>query len=144
MNAAHGHKDFMDGGVEGQMKRFSLWFRCVIACVVLCTFFPVKLFSCMRSMAEVKVPPNFRIFVLHEKQALPGMQIAVYDTTDTYAEGAEKPILRINTGSDGGVQINDLSPGKYIVQTEGPGQGDAVYAIVSDKLEKPDTEILLQ
>jgi hypothetical protein len=98
----------------------------------------------MRSLADVKVPPNFRVFVLHEKQALPGMQIAVYDTADLYADGAGKPFLRIFTGSDGGVQINDLSPGRYIVQTEGPGQGDAVFAIVSDKYEKSDTGILLQ
>lgn len=94
-------------------------------------------------MASVKVPPNFRISVLNQGQAVPGIQIAIYDAKDSKTAIA-KPILRMFTGSDGGVQIGDLEPGPYIVQTEGPGQGSAVYAIVATNHLKPSSEIKLE
>lgn len=126
------------------MKQLNLWFRCVSACMLLCLTISNKLYGCSRSLAEIQVPANFQVTVLHELQPISGIQIAVYDVADSDKTGHQKPILRMFSGQNGTVQIGDLHPGTYIVQTEGPGQGSAVYAIVSASRSSPTRGITLQ
>jgi hypothetical protein len=127
------------------MKLSSLWFRCVIACVVFCTFFSAKLSGCMRSLADVKVPPSFRISVWQDAKVVPGITLEVYDEALPSVEGARpKPYLTLRTDQNGNAEVKDLAPGAYVIGTAGPGQGSAVYAIVATDHPKPTSEIKLE
>lgn len=127
------------------MKPPSLWFRCVVACVVFCALSSAKLCACMRSLADVKVPPSFRISVWHDAKAVPGIKLEVYDEALPTTEGLHpKPYLTLQTDETGNAQVSNLAPGTYVIQTAGPGQGDAVYAIVATDHPKPSNEIKLQ
>jgi hypothetical protein len=112
----------------------------MLFCLLACN----KLYGCMRSLAEVQIPTSFRITVVNEKEPVAGIQIAIYDASDPKDTDNQKPILRVVSGNDGSVQVGDLHPGRYIVQTEGPGQGSAVYAIVSANQSSPASGITLQ
>lgn len=127
------------------MMRPSRWFRCIAACVVFCALSSVKLFGCMRSLADVKVPPSFRISVWHDAKAVPGITLEVYDEALPATEGVQpKPYLTLRTDEDGNAAVNNLAPGAYVIQTVGPGQGSAVFANVATDHPKPTNEIRLE
>jgi hypothetical protein len=125
-------------------KPVNLWLRSMGAGILLSILFSRALFGCTTSRSEVLVPPTFRISVWHEKEPVSGIQIAVYDVKDSHSDGEWKPMLRLFTAKDGDVEISGLHDGRYIVQTEGPGQGSAAYAIVSTTHKHPQTGITLQ
>ncbi len=126
------------------MKLSSLWFRCGIACVVFCALFATKLFGCMRSMASVKVPPNFRVSVWNNTKPAPNVAIAVYKDEPYVAGVKPAPVLTLQTDQDGSAEVKYLSPGVYVVATTGPGQGSAAYAVVATNHSKPSSEIKLE
>jgi hypothetical protein len=127
------------------MKLSSPWFRCVIACVMFCTLFSTKLFGCMRSLANVKVPPSFRVSVSQDAKAVPGITLEVYDEALLSVEGVQpKPYLTLQTDQNGNAEVKNLAPGTYVIGTTGPGQGSAVYAIVATDHAKPSSEIKLE
>jgi hypothetical protein len=118
------------------------WFQYLMAGIVVSMLAAPELHACMRSLAEIKVPPSFRVSVVHEQEPVSGIPVAVYDAKDLSASAA--PIVRLLTGKDGKVEIRDLREGKYIVVTEGPGQGDGVYAIVSNDNKTSNAGFALQ
>lgn len=127
------------------MKPSSPWFRGVIACSLFCALFPVKLFGCMRSLPSVKVPPSFRISVWHDAEGVSGIPIEVYNDPVPYIEGVKPtPALTVRTDQDGNAEIRNLAPGVYVIQTTGPGQGSAVYAVVARNHPTPSSEIKLE
>src|ERR1051326_1519359 len=117
------------------------WFRYLIAGIVVSMFAVPELHGCMRSLAQVKVPPSFRVSVMHDQEPVSGIPVAVYDTKDLSASASS--VVRLLTDKDGEVEIRDLREGKYIVVTEGPGQGDGVSAIVSNDNKTPNAGFAL-
>ena len=127
------------------MKLSSQWFRCVIAWVMFCTLFSAKLFGCMRSLASVSVPPSFRISVWNDTKTVSGITVQVYDEALSYPEGVKPaPVLTLQTDRNGNAEVNNLAPGTYVIQTTGPGQGSALYALVATNHAKPSSEIKLE
>jgi hypothetical protein len=126
------------------MKQVNLWFRCVLAGILISMLAASELHGCVRSLTDVKVPPSFAISVMHLREPVAGIHVAVYDMNDPRAEAAHPLILRLVTAKDGRVEIKDLPEGRYIIGTEGPGQGSAVDAIVSARHEQLKTDILLE
>lgn len=127
------------------MKLSSQWFRCVITYSLFCALFSVKLFGCMRSLADVKVPPSFRVSVWNDTKIVPGITVEIYDEALSYPEGVKPaPVLTLQTGPGGNVEVRDLTPGRYVIQTTGPGLGSAVYAVVATNHPKPTNEIKLE
>jgi len=126
------------------MKHSTLWFRCVIACVMFCTLLSTRLFGCMRSLPSVKVPTNFHVSTWNDTKPAPGIAIAVYKDEVSVAGVKRRPVLTLQTGQDGSAEVKYLEPGVYVVATSGPGQGDATYAVVATNHPKPSSEIKLQ
>jgi hypothetical protein len=92
--------------------------------------------ACWVSWPSVVVPPSFHVLVQHGSTPMPGIKVEIFDTADLEKSKDEtpwKPILILSTGSDGAVDIQNLKPGTYLVETKGPGSGSAVYAEVSAK-----------
>jgi hypothetical protein len=127
------------------MKLSSLRFRCVVACIVFCALFSTKLFGCMKSLADVKVPPSFRISVWNDTKTVPGIAVEIYNEAFSYPEGVKPaPVLTLQTDRNGNAEVNNLASGTYLIQTTGPGQGSAVIAIVAANHPKPAGEIKLE
>jgi hypothetical protein len=126
------------------MKPSSLGFRCAISCVVFCTFFPARLFGCMRSLASFKVPPNFRVSVWNDAKPAPGIAIEIYKDGPSVEGVKPTPVLTLQTDQDGSAEVKYLAPGVYVVATAGPGQGSAAYAVVATNHPKPSSEIKLE
>jgi len=127
------------------MNLSSQWFRALIACVVFCALFATKLFGCMRSLASVSVPPSFRISVWNDTKTVHGIAVEIYNEALSYPEGVKPtPVLTLQTDRNGNAEVNNLAPGTYVVQTTGPGQGSALYALVATNHPKPSSEIKLE
>jgi hypothetical protein len=123
------------------MKHPSLQFRSVIAAAVFCALFSGKLFGCIKSLISVNVPPSFQVSVWHDAKAVSGITIEVYKEKDSENRN---PLLTLLTHRDGSAEIKNLAPGVYVIQTTGPGQGSAVYAVVATNHVKPSSEIKLE
>jgi hypothetical protein len=103
--------------------------------------------ACWVSWPSVVVPPSFRVLVQHSSTPMPGIKVEIFDTVDLEKSKGEtpwKPILILSTGPDGAVEIQNLKPGTYLVETKGPGSGSAVYAEVSTKGGKHKNQIALE
>jgi hypothetical protein len=120
-------------------------FRGLIAGALFCALFSAKLFGCMRSLASVSVPPSFRISVWNDTKTVSGITVQVYDEALSYPEGVKPtPVLTLQTDRNGNAEVNNLAPGTYVIQTTGPGQGSALYALVATNHPKPSSEIKLE
>ena len=127
------------------MNHSSLWFRSVIACALFCALFSAKLSGCIRSLASVSVPPSFRISVWNATKTVPGIAVEIYNEALSYPEGVKPtPVLTLQTDRNGNAEVNNLAPGTYVIQTTGPGQGSALYALVATNHPKPSSEIKLE
>jgi hypothetical protein len=103
--------------------------------------------ACSLSMARIRVSPDFRVIVSHGSTRIAGVQVAIYDEGKRHeGEAAEerKPLLSLVTSQDGVAEIKSLDKGIYLVETIGPGQGSAVYALVGDGVDKAKNEIALE
>jgi|SRR6185437_7623 len=85
--------------------------------------------ACTRSLARVEVSTDFRVIVMNGSTPVPGIQVEIYDERNSETE--RKPILTLVTSKDGSAEIKHLHKGVYVVGTNGPGGGSAVYAVVS-------------
>lgn len=102
---------------------------------------------CSVSLSTVRVSPSFRVMVQHGAVAVPGIHVEVYDNADLEKSQGEtkwKPILTLLTGPDGAAEVQNLSPGSYLVETKGPGAGSAVYAQVSAQRRKVSNQLSLE
>jgi hypothetical protein len=126
------------------MKSFSRLFRCGVVCVMFCMFISAKLFGCVRSMASVKVPTNFRVSVWNDTKPAPGVAIEIYKDEPSVAGVKPTPVLTLQTDQNGSAEVKYLAPGVYVVATTGPGQGSAAYAVVATNHSKPSSEIKLE
>jgi len=73
--------------------------------------------------------------------------VEVYDEAELARSeaGSEwKPILQMITSRDGAAEIKNLRSGRYLVETRGPGGGNAVYAEISDKPGKVSNQVSLE
>ena len=116
--------------------------------VLLCRGFPGLAGACWVSLATVRVSPTFRVFVLHGSDPVSGIEMAVFDNADLAKSSGEtewkpKPTLTLVTGPDGVVDIQNLKPGSYLIETKGPGKGSAVNVEVSAKRVKASNRITL-
>jgi hypothetical protein len=105
--------------------------------------------ACFVTLATVHVSTNFRVVVQHGSTPIPGIQVAVFDNADLAKSAGEtewkpKPILTLVAGPDGAVDIQNLKPGSYLIETKGPGKGSAVNAEVSAKRVKNSNRISLE
>jgi hypothetical protein len=105
--------------------------------------------ACFITLATVHVSTNFRVVVQHGSTPIPGIEVAVFDNADLAKSAGEtewkpKPILALVTGPDGAVDIQNLKPGSYLIETKGPGRGSAVNAEVSAKRVKGNNRISLE
>jgi len=105
--------------------------------------------ACFITLATVHVSTNFRVIVQHGSTPIPGIQVAVFDNADLAKSAGEtewkpKPILTLVAGPDGAVDIQNLKPGSYLIETKGPGKGSAVNAEVSAKRVKNSNRISLE
>src|SRR5262245_15697990 len=102
--------------------------------------------ACSLSLATVRVSPDFRVIVRHGSTPIAGIQVAVYDEGQQHGddETERKPVLTLVTSRDGVAEINNLGRGHYLVETQGPGRGSAVYAEVGDRPDKANNEISLE
>lgn len=103
--------------------------------------------ACWVSWPTVDVTPSFRVIVQHGSTPVPGIKVEVFDSADlekSHGETPWKPILILSTGNNGAVEVQNLKPGTYLVETKGPGSGSAVYAQVSAKGGKHGNQIALE
>ena len=103
--------------------------------------------ACSYSLSTVQVTPEFRIIVRHGPTPIPRIQVEIYDEgeLDRLQDGREwTPVLKLVTGRDGTAEAKNLRPGKYLVETKGPGMGDAVYAQVGGKADESKNQIGLE
>jgi hypothetical protein len=105
--------------------------------------------ACWVTLATVRVSTNFRVIVQHGSTPIPGIQVAVFDNADLAKSNGETewkptPMLMLVAGPDGAVDIQNLKPGSYLIETKGPGAGSAVNAEVSAKPVKGDNRISLE
>src|SRR5229473_1138481 len=85
--------------------------------------------ACFITLATVHVSTNFRVIVQHGSTLIPGIQVAVFDNADLAKSAGEtewKPILTFVAGPAGAVDILNMKPGSYLIETKGPGRGSAV------------------
>jgi hypothetical protein len=112
------------------------------ALVLLVLFIPAD--ACVVDLGIVHVTSNFQVIVKHVQQRVVGVGIAIYRSKGVEGEVEKNPLLRLATDKDGIVKVHDLQDGTYMVATEGPGQGSAVYAIVGAKAKgKAKGEVVL-
>ncbi|MGC2745089.1 MAG: carboxypeptidase-like regulatory domain-containing protein [Candidatus Angelobacter sp.] len=103
--------------------------------------------ACFITLATVHVSTNFRVVLQHGSTPIPGIQVVVFGDADPAkldGDTEEKPILTLVTGLDGAVDIHNLKPGTYLIETKGPGAGSAVNAEVSAKRVKGGNRISLE
>ncbi len=103
--------------------------------------------ACWVTLATVHVSTNFRVIVQHGSTPIPGVQVAVFDNADlekSHGETEWKPILTFVAGPAGAVDILNMKPGSYLIETKGPGRGSAVNAEVSAKPVKGNNRISLE
>ncbi|MGC2697990.1 MAG: carboxypeptidase-like regulatory domain-containing protein [Candidatus Angelobacter sp.] len=105
--------------------------------------------ACFVTLATVHVSTNFRVVVQQGSAPIPGIPVAVFDYADLAKSDGEtewkpKPILTLVAGPDGVVDIQNLKPGSYLIETKGPGAGSAVNAEVSAKRVKGSNRITLE
>jgi len=127
-------------------SRLTMSLGCLAAGVLLCLGFPGLAGACWVSLATVRVAPTFRVFVLHGADPVSGIEVEVFDNADlerTHGETEWKPILTLFTGPDGAVDVQKLRPGRYLIETKGPGKGSATYAEVSTRHGKASNRITL-
>jgi hypothetical protein len=98
------------------------------ALVLLGLFIPAD--ACEISLGSVHVTSDFQIMVRHVQQPIGGITVAIYRSKGVDGEIEKDPLLRLVTDKNGTTKVRDLRDGTYMVATEGPGQGAAVYAIV--------------
>ena len=104
--------------------------------------------ACWVTLATVHVSTNFRVVVQHGSTPIPGIPVVVFDNADlakwtNETEWKPKPILTLVSGTDGVIDIQNLKPGSYLIETKGPGKGSAVNAEVSAKRVKGSNRITL-
>lgn len=102
--------------------------------------------ACFLTLGTVHVSTNFRIVVQHGSTPIPGIPVAIFSSADLakpHGETEWKPTLTFVTGPDGAVDIQNLKPGRYLIETKGPGKGSAVNAEVSAKRVKTSNQITL-
>jgi hypothetical protein len=119
----------------------------MVTAVLIYVMLPWRADACSISLATVHVSPDFRVIVQHGTTPIPGIKLEVYDQAELEGKSGDaqwKPIQMLATGSDGAVEIHNLRPGRYLVETTGPGAGSAVYALVSTRPEKLSNEISLE
>ncbi|HZU30712.1 MAG TPA: prealbumin-like fold domain-containing protein [Candidatus Angelobacter sp.] len=127
--------------------RLNISLACLTAGVLLYMALPWQADACSVSLFTVHVSPDFLVIVRHGATPVPGIKLEVYDEADLDRKSdAEEwnPIQVLATGSDGAVEIHNLRPGRYLVETKGPGAGSAVYAEVSAKRTKRSSQIELE
>jgi hypothetical protein len=129
-------------------SRLNMSLGYLAAGVLLCLGFPGLAGACWVSLATVRVSPTFRVFVLHGSDPVSGIEMAVFDNADLAKSSGEtewkpKPTLTLVTGPDGVVDIQNLKPGSYLIETKGPGKGSAVNVEVSAKRVKASNRITL-
>jgi hypothetical protein len=105
--------------------------------------------ACWITLATVPVSTSFHVVVQHGSTPIPGIPVVVFDNTDlakwtSETEWKPKPILTLVSGTDGVVDIQNLKPGSYLIETKGPGKGSAVNAEVSAKRVKGSNRISLE
>ncbi len=88
--------------------------------------------ACVITYVLVDVNPSFHVTVKHEQRPVSGIAVAVYRTRGADRELEDKPFLQFVSDENGIIHVS-LKPGTYLIATEGPGQGSAVYAVVGDK-----------
>jgi hypothetical protein len=126
--------------------RLNISFIGLVAAALICMILPWRADACSISLSTIQVFPNFRVVVQHGTTPVPGIKLEVYDYADLEHKSSDeewKPIQMLATGSDGAVEIHNLRPGRYLVQTTGPGAGSAVYAEVSARQRKRRSQIEL-
>jgi hypothetical protein len=103
------------------------------AIILMCVGVAWHADACMFSIPTVEVAPDFRVIVRHEETPVAGIRVEIFNRADVMSDDATKlkPILTLLTGQDGAVEVRNLEAGMYLVETKGPGQGDALYAKVS-------------
>jgi hypothetical protein len=120
---------------------------CVTAGLLLFLGLPWRADACWITLATVHVSTSFRVIVQHGSMPIPGIKVAVFDNADLEKSQGKtewKPILTLVSGPDGAIEIQDLKPGRYLIETKGPGAGSAVNAVVSTKRAKGNNRISLE
>ncbi len=103
--------------------------------------------ACSISLGTVHVSTSFRVIVQHGSTPIPGIQVTVFDNADLEKSQGEtewKPIMTLVAGPDGAIEIQNMKPGRYLIETKGPGAGSAIYAEVSAKPVKGNNRISLE
>lgn len=127
--------------------RLSIPFVALVAAALICMMLPWRADACSVSLSTIQVFSSFRVVVQHGTAPVPGIKLEVYDYADLERKSGDeewKPVQMLATGSDGAVEIHNLRPGRYLVQTTGPGAGSAVSAEVSAKQQKRTSQIELE
>ena len=128
-------------------SRLNTALGCLAAGVLFFLGFPGLAGACWVSLATVRVTPTFQVFVLHGSDPVSGIEVEVFDNADlerTHGEAEWKPILTLFTGPDGAVDVQKLRPGRYLIETKGPGKGSATYAQVSTGHGKAGNRVTLE
>ena len=115
--------------------------------ILVCLGLLAPAHACTRSLATVHVSSDFRVAVSNGSTPIPGIQVEVYNEGELYRgdAGTEwRPVLTLVTSRDGVAEVKNLDKGMYLVETKGPGAGDAVYAEVSDNSDKLTNQVKLQ
>jgi hypothetical protein len=103
--------------------------------------------ACWVTLSTVRVSPSFRVLVEHGTVPVAGVRVLVYDYRElekSHGEGDWKPILNTVSDANGAVQVENLGPGRYLVETKGAGSGSAVDAVVSRKGPKSNNQLTLE
>jgi hypothetical protein len=100
--------------------------------------------ACSLSVARVQVTPEFKVVVKHSGTPIPGIPIKIFDNRDLTSESSSEPIRMLVTSQDGSAEIKGLKQGTYLIETGGPGGGNAVYAVITEKPAKPSREVALE
>lgn len=114
---------------------------------LLCLGLLAPAHACTRSLATVHVSSDFRVAVSNGSTPISGIQVEVYNEGELYRgdAGTEwRPVLTLVTSRNGTAEVKNLEKGVYLVETKGPGAGNAVYAEVSDNSGKVSSLVTLQ
>lgn len=123
---------------------------CLLAvCLLLFLGLPELAYACWVTLPSVQVPSSFRVLVQHGALPIAGIRVVVFDYAElekshSEAEADWKPILDRVTDANGVVPIENLGPGRYLVETKGAGGGSAVDAVVSRKNGKSRNQLALE
>lgn len=122
------------------------WLLTVLALLFLSCY--RNAYACWVTLPAVQVASSFRVLVQHGALPIPGIRVVVFDYAELQKSQNEdkadwKPILDTVTDANGAVQIKNLGPGTYLVETKGAGGGSAVDAVVSRKKGKSNNQLTL-